>query len=312
MEIQMPVVKLNGRHTLSRNPQEQRGLGRLRKHYEYFDLALRHKKVRVSDVEADALCLADEAISKTKELLPFGAPNQIVDIWLTNAENVMRRRERLLSPASDSLEQIVRSGAGNCGEHARVTFALLAGTARSEPVSRVTAAGVDHVFNVIGDHRQSDRVAVADSWVTFPVAHLYRHGSFPIDQIKETAPPQVHEDPKYQILSEWSQSKPLIEARSAAIDFLKKSYGRANSPRFFNQWASLARLGGQYATEGGQTFDFDRFPKEQIAKYMNAMKEYERLFEVSDDEWEEEADEDELYQPRRSPSLTRRLATTTL
>lgn len=305
----MPIVKLSDANLLADQSDNQQSLTHLATYHHYFDMPLREKRTRVTDTEANTLLLADQAVSLTKALLPYGSPNQIVDVWLTNTENITRRRERLLSPKSDSLERIVQSGAGNCEEHAQVTFALLAGTHRAEPVSKVSAAGADHTFVVIGDPRQSDRTTVADSWVTFPVAHLLRHGVFSIDNVQDTAPPNSHSDPKYHILHEWSQPKPEIQTRAKAIDYFNQRYNSPNGiSSFYKQWTSLARLGGRYSTAEGKTFNFDRFPAGHITERVNAAEEFGDRFEASD----YESDEEIRHRRSRSPSLIRSFAEMTV
>lgn len=304
----MPILKLDDLDLLPVHRSDQHELSRLADSHQFFDLELREKKIRTTDVETQALQLADKAITVTKKLLPYGSPNQIVDVWLTNAENVRRRRERLMSPDGTTLEKIIRSGAGNCGEHSQVTFALIAGSPRNEPVSRVNAEGVDHAFVVIGDHRQTDRVTIADSWVTFPVAHLLRHGVFSINQVLDTTAPNTHSDPKYQIDSDWSLPIPQIQERRGAIDFFKQRLAKSNISPLYAQWTSLARLGGQYTTTDRKTLNFDRFTQPHILRYLEAKQQYDDLFENTDDESEEVS----RYSNSRSPSLERRFARTTL
>ncbi|MEB0084741.1 hypothetical protein QN379_22275, partial [Glaciimonas sp. Gout2] len=119
------------------------------------------------------LLMADKAIRLTQVALPFGSTNQVADVWRTNAENILRRRIRLLAEDGQSLKAIVTSGVGNCSEHSKVTAALLLSEPTKSPLFRVAAEGMDHNFVLIGDQREIDssEVVVADSWVKFPIAH---------------------------------------------------------------------------------------------------------------------------------------------
>lgn len=143
---------------------------------------------------------------EVKRLLPFGSPNQLIDFLGTRGENWARMKAggcrygfaAIESPQDDDagaerkIEKILQFGAGNCGEHAAVTFRLLQAKASSEPILRVKAKKIDHAFVLIGDHRarSAKEIVVVDSWPTVPLAHTLDVGACDdIGQILQQHPP---------------------------------------------------------------------------------------------------------------------------
>lgn len=216
---------------------------------------------------------ADRAIRHTKELLFAGAPNQVVDVWMTNADNVAKRRERLLSQAGGQLSQILASGTGNCGEHSRVTQALILSEPTTQPVFRVRAAGVDHNFVIIGDPREKSctEVVVADSWVTFPVAHLLSEGKFELGGCIEQTPPRSKIEPGEDVQRKVTKPIHVVDDHTKAQSYLKEKCSRGNT--LYLHWVSAQILGQSYRCDG-VTMQFDAFPRDWIENRINAYGEF--------------------------------------
>ncbi|WP_353741552.1 RHS repeat-associated core domain-containing protein [Pseudomonas fluorescens] len=148
----------------------------------------------------NALLHARDANMITKLLLGKGAPNQIVDLLrgdLSPLEMVLEHKQ--VRESENRVQAAIASGIGACGEHARITFNLLASAQTTQPVFRVSAKGVDHGFSIIGDLRELpfDKVVVVDAWPIFPRAHTLDVGQFEVDVIRETALAEA--DPKYSM-----------------------------------------------------------------------------------------------------------------
>jgi len=240
--------------------------------------------LNVSTVDAStmqALRSADNAIRHTKELMPLGAANQAVDIWRTNAGNVYARRERLLTPDGMSVDAIMKSGVGNCAEHALVTKAVITSEPTDRPVMRVRAEGVDHNFVILGDPRElsEKQVVVADSWVTFPMAHLLSEGQFGVGSILDQTPPKSQAE-ALQVSGELKSILDDKGLRSEAEAHLKKLQ---NSGGFFEEHVSVKTIGNAYHEVGGESVRFDGFPSSWIESRINAIGEFTEWSEKGSD-----------------------------
>ncbi|WP_458373945.1 RHS repeat domain-containing protein [Pseudomonas laurylsulfatiphila] len=143
---------------------------------------------------------ARDANMIAKLLLVSGAPNQTVDLLRATLDplNMVLEHKRV-QKSENRVQAAIASGVGACGEHARITFNLLASTQTKQPVFRVSAKGVDHGFSIIGDPRVMplDQVIVVDAWPVFPRAHTLDVGEYEVDAIRETALAEA--DPKYSM-----------------------------------------------------------------------------------------------------------------
>lgn len=216
---------------------------------------------------------ADRALRHTKELLPWGAANQVVDVWRTNANSVLARRERLLAKDGLSVDAIIRSGVGNCGEHARVAQSVILTEATTRPVMRVRAAEGDHNFVVLGDPRElpADKLVVADAWVTFPTAHLLNEGRWGIGAIIEQSTPQVRGSP---LLSTPEIGTPR-NSLSDKAEAMRHIATVANEGRgMFEDHVSVLALDHAYHDGTGEPVRFDTYPRAWIEKRINTLGEY--------------------------------------
>lgn len=233
-------------------------------------------KTAVSKVDSDtmqALHMADRAIRHTKELLHLGTANHAVDVWRTDAANVHARRQRLLTPGGMAVQAVIDSGDGNCGEQTRVTKAMLLTERTTRPVLHVKAVGVDHNFVLLGDPRElSEReVVVADSWVTFPTAHLLSEGRFKMEKIVDQSPPQAGTAPldaPAHVVTMMDSG----ESRAEAKLHINNVWNRGGS--MFEDHVSVLALNNAYREEGGRSVRFDRFPRPWIESRISSLSEF--------------------------------------
>ena len=242
-----------------------------------WDVKLANSEPRtVPDAILSELLIADKAIRLTQVILPFGSANQIADVWRTNTESIHRRRERLLSQNGESLKAIITSGAGNCAEHSKVTTALILSEPTSSPLFRVAADQADHNFVVIGDQREidSNKVVIADSWVTFPVAHTLDEGKFATGDILEQYAPSTKPDPRFAIDQSWLSTLPAdFGGKEKAKAYIARDKETGGS--LYEQWTSIKSVGRSVLSDGSaKTYAFDRFPTKKIEDIMADYADY--------------------------------------
>ncbi|MEB0010382.1 hypothetical protein QN416_01990 [Glaciimonas sp. Cout2] len=234
------------------------------------------------------LLMADKAIRLTQVALPFGSTNQVADVWRTNAENILRRRIRLLAEDGQSLKAIVTSGVGNCSEHSKVTAALLLSEPTKSPLFRVAAEGMDHNFVLIGDQREIDssEVVVADSWVKFPIAHTLDEGKFSPGNVLEQFAPTSKPDPRFTIDQSCFTKLPADSGGDKkAKEYLTEK--RESGGVMYQYWTSSASVGRNVRTEGSpKTYSFDRFPRQQIDEMTETFNAYYEWYPKEEDDSE--------------------------
>lgn len=144
--------------------------------------------VEVDQKTLDRLNLADRANRFAHAFLPFGSRNKVIDIWRT--QNEVEDQLRQVRRGKDTIAKNAEAGrAGNCREFSKVAYDMLKGaSSREAPLFRISAQGVDHSIVVIGDYRMEGAV-FADSWSTFPVAHLARHSQYAVGSVWESVGP---------------------------------------------------------------------------------------------------------------------------
>jgi len=235
-----------------------------------------------TSVEAN-LEIADKATHTTRELLRFGAGNQLVDIINTNGESFTRVK-LIRTKKNATVKRTVRYQAGFCGEFGELTFNLLAYQKRNKPVFAVEWDGIDHSFVVIGDRREiSDKdIVVADAWTNFPIAHtlnnnLWYQGRDLIT--KASAPPGVLGDPKYEILLEWVEKSVDARNQEPIEAILNKSDLKVWN---INLAATSTTYYSINSTKSGPT-RYSFFPKKQIENALEIQREHLALKSQSQD-----------------------------
>ncbi len=133
---------------------------------------------------------AKEAIAVTKQVISFGAGNQVEAIAASNMNSKFRMdamREpsywelapELSKMARENPEALVAAKAdlvhgGNCGEHGWIAFDYIREHCAGDMIERVTS-DIDHGFALIGDRSEeaASDIAVADPWPTRATACLW-------------------------------------------------------------------------------------------------------------------------------------------
>lgn len=163
--------------------------------------AVQHKKKVASGKAMKRLTEARSAIKHTKDVLHFGAGNQLEALRATQFNSYFRMkcmRDPLCWEIADSVKAIAADNpealtaakadlahGGNCGEHAQVAFDYLRVHAVGETINRTSVNGLDHNFILIGDlgaDSDSD-LCVSDPWPTQATATLWEdHFAFTDDR----------------------------------------------------------------------------------------------------------------------------------
>lgn len=155
-------------------------------------------KKEVSAKGRERLELAQDAIDHTRQVLEFGAGNQLDALNTTGANSYFRMRvvrgngyweiapavQELAKNNRDALEaaktEMVQGG--NCREYSRVALNYLRVNAKGETLNLAQCDTPDHVFVVIGKRRTDPEanLATADPWPTRPTACLFEdHFMYP-------------------------------------------------------------------------------------------------------------------------------------
>ncbi len=147
------------------------------------------KEVSVKGLER--LEYARQAIDYTRQVLDFGAGNQVESLFATGASSYFRTRvvrgksyweiapavQEIASSNPEALEAAKAEMAkgGNCREYSRVALNYLRVTAKGEVLNLAQCGSPDHVFAVVGNRRTDPvaNLAVADPWPTRPTACLF-------------------------------------------------------------------------------------------------------------------------------------------
>ena len=249
------------------------------------DLKLKKPNKTVHSVGArewSNLQLADNANYYTKAVFKVGAPNQLVDLW--RARNDQPLTKLTIARAEGGMAA-ARIGVGNCGEHARMSFNLLASAKRTDPIALVKADRNDHMFVAIGDHREVslEKIVFSDPWVTFPQAHLGAHGSYAIGAVTEWAPVGIS-GPAYQVDDN-------ILARSESFNYPVKSGTKKSEDSAFleidekkgiySEWFSLRSdlvgLDYTWAVSGNFATFEKSYVKDRLDHYRRYLKVEQRL-----------------------------------
>ena len=146
----------------------------------------------VSSTAASRLAVARQAITATKNVINFGAGNQVEALKNTRLNSMVRlqvmRDDKYweMSPevagiAAENPEALIAAKGdlahgGNCGEHAWIAFHWLRQNAAGQNIQVSAKNGLDHAFVLVGDIQGSDKdedIAVSDPWPTQARACLW-------------------------------------------------------------------------------------------------------------------------------------------
>lgn len=243
--------------------------------------------VKVFDHTIDNLKLAQKAIWAAKSLLPYGAGNQIVDVYKTQGESAarvefMRKEEKKLDVPGHA-QQAMRVGAGNCGEHSAMTYSLLAAEPHKAPIGWASEQGMDHAYVVIGDPRDSDygekNTVAADAWPTFGVAHTLAKGLFRHPEVKEWQSPGPGND-QFRLKMRAPLGSMIINRELPSGKPLLMYLAQAHRDKdiLYQQWFSATDPSTQYQSEkSGDKKVFNQQPhgwvEQKLTQYDKAEKE---------------------------------------
>lgn len=224
--------------------------------------------VKVDRSTFTALCLAQAAISYARHALPYGSANQYQDMHgnreggksgaqslprlkacRTGAASLMAQSHGVLpdifgATAQERAENYRSAinagvalyyGAGNCGEHAMLTFHFLStfGYPGIE-IIRASSTTIDHAYTVITWKGCSDPV-VCDAWPTKPQACLWSQF---FANPRRTVP-----DPGFK-----AQQRHTITDRNMGSDLIGDAY-RLLSPSHVGMLPLASRVKGMSPTE---------------------------------------------------------------
>ncbi len=198
----MPRIRSHDRYFTSRGPTDpledfhREPVVKLHKSVDpsLFGLSsFRSRKVRVDSETMDNLKIAERTVQQVKLMLPYGGGNQKPDVTYTEGESWARRSmlrdETYCQNPIQHAKEAVRYQAGNCAEHANVSYTLLAGQQLNAPLLRVSDADDDHAYVLIGDPRDPEwgerDTVVVDAWATHPSAFTLAEA----DDMRPTMPP---------------------------------------------------------------------------------------------------------------------------
>jgi len=156
-------------------------------------ILLKREKKSVTPKAKKRLDHATQAIQHTKNVLCFGAGNQLEALKQTRFNSyfrllVMRRTdlweldESVKELAAKYPEALTAAKAdiakgGNCGEHAQIAFDFLRASAKGETINLCDVTGLDHAFVMLGKvHSRSEKdsdLVVSDPWPTSATAVLW-------------------------------------------------------------------------------------------------------------------------------------------
>lgn len=189
----------------------------------------------------------------------------------TRERACITRLNRLLGHDGMSLKAIIESSSGNCGEHARITQAVILTEPTQQPVMRVRAKDIDHNFVILGDPRElpERQIVVADSWVTLPMAHLLHQGHFHVGDIIEQCAPQARGAP-LAVPSQTALMQHMRSRRDQAANHLQEIQSQAH--HLYTAHSSLSQLGQAYQGPHGEPVFFDGYPHEWIVSRISLME----------------------------------------
>lgn len=244
---------------------------------------------KVKDREWKNLQLAHNANHVVKAIFPKGSANLIIDLWRTRENlgaQLIEAREKGKGVQEAEAAEAARIGIGNCGEHSYMSFKLLASASgRKDPVLRVKAADEDHAFVVIGDHRAVSlkKVVFSDPWVTFPQAHLGKHGAYSIGEVIDAAPVGVYY-PGYRvdeaIMSHGSFLLPVKAISEQGEERLRRDMPEEGDG-FYKEWFSLKdkNVGMDYKRKvaGGFSTFGEQYVNDRLSHYQRYVEAGKRL-----------------------------------
>lgn len=141
------------------------------------------KKVRVDPNTYNNLQMGEEAITYTRNNLPFGAGNQVFDIKKSRGESAARTAAAadMDTPSyphgnwvQERAANAMKCGAGNCDDMGAVAHSYLGMQNLDQPVNYVAQDDFAHTYSMIGNPRNQNSVVV-DPWPRKRQAHLKKH-----------------------------------------------------------------------------------------------------------------------------------------
>ncbi len=295
----MPRIRSHDRYFTSRGPTDplddfhRESVVKLHKSVDpsLFGLSsFRSRKVRVDSDTMDNLKIAETTIRQVKRMLPYGGGNQKPDVTYTEGESWARRSmlrdETYCQNPIQHAKEVVRYQAGNCAEHANVSYALLAGRQLNAPLLRASDGGDDHAYVLIGDPRdpywgERDTVVV-DAWVTHPSAFTLAeaddlHPNMTPFQRSRHSPPDpdanlsnvrhVMTEEVNQYLSEYSRP----DVGPALLDYIDQY---VDTNKFFNTKTSADDPSTRYGDSSFTSKAMDRIAESTVDRQRDARYEW--------------------------------------
>lgn len=217
------------------------------------------------------LVLAQNTNNLTKKYLPYGSTNMMIDIWRTEAKNLPLRRAARALPDYSPINTAIKYGVGNCGEHAHISFSLLAWQGLNDPVHLIEDRRESHSYVLIGDMRETSNSVVVDSWVTLPTAHLLNEsGSIikpsPRDIVK-SSPVGYKHDPRYAIDDSLNNEPHDIPPPL----YTATQYIRTNKETLWSEFTSMETVDNTYKFDG-RFYRFDQYSINSMDTLLNQQR----------------------------------------
>ncbi|MHA6911251.1 type III effector [Ralstonia pseudosolanacearum] len=238
----------------------------------------------------DNLKIAETTVRQVKRMLPYGGGNQKPDVTYTEGESWARRSmlrdETYCQDPIQHAKEVVRYQAGNCAEHANVSYALLAGRQLNAPLLRASDGNDDHAYVLIGDPRdpywgERDTVVV-DAWVTHPSAFTLAEADdlhpnmTPFQRSRYSAPDpdanlrnvrHVTTEEVNQYLSEYSRP----DVGPALLDYIDQY---VDTNKFFNTKTSADDPSTRYGDSSFTSKSMDRIAESTVDRQREARYEW--------------------------------------
>lgn len=259
--------------------------------------------INVSPRTMGNLNLAAQTQDEVVRRMPHGAGNQWLSVVGSKGESYLRAhlaREdkkamrdalRTQVPNMDRTYASARTAAtlqgGNCQEFSDLAYTLLAGRGSSAPISSAMYRN-DHVLTMIGDPRESNKVAMVDAWQHIPVATLLSNTSLnPNDLVvkKQYNSRQGDPDAQYALSNITPLPRNVIEERMAKQGFYgvgtalvqDLAEGLKEQKQLLYDVRTLAADPSQRYNDGQVVKSFDSMRSDQMTKKIESMNQYSQL-----------------------------------
>ncbi|BBE09526.1 Putative type III effector [Mycoavidus cysteinexigens] len=243
------------------------------------------------------LKICSEVIAEVKNIMRYGAGNQLFSMLDTGGESAIRtemsresirkaEKESSMGKIERKIKYAIQYQAGNCDETNAIVFNILQTKGLNAPLFSMADIQQDHAYTLIGDPRAREwgetNTVVVDAWPIYGTAYTLNKSRYNLKTNPEvtlvhpasTPTPEsikVHQTVNTDCVNQYLDHKSYPKVGNELVEFL---YKKTHNPKTcLDKRVGTEDPSTRYRVKGDVSQTFDKISTEKLEKYYAIQKE---------------------------------------